>query len=187
VGTVAPGRPIAAMDLSTGGRLRAPDVLGIQLGQGLVLPEARGGQDQFDARPVLAGLLRDLGEVADREQFAVEGEVVQRAPGGARDVIGELHLGPGWPARASTMTDTSANPTVRSTCFSACVEAPLGGFELAAGSAPTDADVAAVAQGPGVVGQMAGPPTIRDDGIITGRQVPVPCGGRTWQVRITAG
>src|SRR5437588_292332 len=66
-----------------GDGLEASDVPRMQLGQGLVQPAPRGGQGQLDGRPVLSGLLRDLGQVADGQLLAIQRQVIQRPPGSA--------------------------------------------------------------------------------------------------------
>ena len=116
----------------------------------------RGGQDQLHRGPVLPGLLGHLGQVADRQLLAVQRQVVQRPPGSAGHVVGQLHRSLG---RGAGLQDRGhvgvggglAGPLLR------LLQAPLGGLELAAGVAAPRRDVAAPAERVrGVGGQVTG-------------------------------
>ena len=136
----------------------APDVPGIQLGQDLVQPAPRGGQDQLDGGPVLLGLLGDLGEVADGKPLPVQRQVIQRSPGSAGHMVGKLHLstgdGAGLKGRGHFgKRDRTVGPSSRRG------QALFGGFELPAGGAAARADLAAAAQrARSVSGQVTGHP-----------------------------
>ena len=75
------------------GGCRRPMYQGLSSGRRLALALAGGREHQRDLGPVLAGLLGDLGQVGDVKPLAVEHQVVQRPPGRAGHVIGELDLG----------------------------------------------------------------------------------------------
>ena len=116
----------------------------------------RGGQDQLHGGPVLPGLLGHLGQVADRQLLAVQRQVVQRPPGRAGHVVGELHpsLGRGIGLEDRGHLGISgglAGPLLR------LLQAPLGGLELEARGAAPRRDVAAPAERVrGVGGQVTG-------------------------------
>ena len=134
------------------------DVPGVQFGQGLVQPAPRGGQDQLDGGPVFPALLPDLGQVAYGQLLTVQGQVIQRPPGSARHVVGDVDLGRRRRGRLDGRGHLGERHRTVGVPFRV-LQALLGGFELAAGGAAAGVDLAAAAErGRGVGGQVAGHP-----------------------------
>ena len=121
------------------------------------MPSApRSGQDQLHRGPVLPGLLGHLGQVADRQLLAVQRQVVQRPPGSAGDVVGQFHRGLRRGAGLQDRGHVGVSGGLAGPLLG-FLQAPLGGFELAAGVAAPHRDVAAPAERVrGVGGQVTG-------------------------------
>ena len=124
------------------GRLPTADVPRAQLGQGLALALAGGREHERGLGPVLAGLLGDLGQVGDVKPLAVEHQIVERPPGRAGHVIGEVDLGFGRGLGLQFHHDLDERDLLGLAALLGRGQARLGGGELPLGGALAGGDLA---------------------------------------------